>query len=69
VHAFDPELLVYGGGIMRSGDIILPYIEAYVARHAWTPWGKVRVRAAKLGNDAALLGAIPLFMKEFHNVR
>lgn len=69
VHAFDPELLLYGGGIMQSGDVILPYIEAYVARHAWTPWGKVRVRAARLGNNAALLGAIPLFIKELHDVR
>jgi glucokinase len=69
VHAFDPELLLLGGGIMRSGDVILPSIEKYVSDHAWTPWGKVRVRAAKLGNDAALLGAIPLFMKEFRDVR
>jgi glucokinase len=56
IHAYDPELLVYGGGVMRSGD----YVQEYVARHAWTPWGKVQVRAALLGNDAALLGAIPL---------
>jgi glucokinase len=69
VHAFDPELLVYGGGVMRSADAILPFIEGYVAQHAWTPWGKVRVRAAKLGDDAALLGAIPLLKKELQDVR
>lgn len=61
VHAFDPELLLYGGGLMKSAEIILPFIEEYVSRYAWTPWGKVGVRAAQLGNDAALLGVVPLF--------
>jgi glucokinase len=60
IHAYDPELLVYGGGVMRSGDRVVNYVQEHVARHAWTPWGKVQVRAALLGNDAALLGAVPL---------
>jgi glucokinase len=60
VHSFDPEIIVIGGGVMKSADIIIPYVEQYVQKHAWTPWGKVRVRAAELGNNAALLGAIPL---------
>jgi len=69
IHSFDPEMLLYGGGVMKSRDIILPYIQNYVNRHAWTPWGKVQVRAAQLGNDAALLGAISLLQEEFENVR
>jgi len=60
VHAYDPEILVIGGGVMKSADVILPAIEAHVHRYAWTPWGKVQVRAAELGNNAALLGAVPL---------
>jgi glucokinase len=60
IHAYDPELIVYGGGVMAGGAKILPTLQAYVERHAWTPWGKVKVRAASLGNDAGLLGAIPL---------
>ncbi|MGA7522811.1 MAG: ROK family protein [Acidobacteriaceae bacterium] len=60
IHAYDPELLVYGGGVMHSGDRIVQFVQDYVARHAWTPWGTVQVRAAKLGGNAALLGAIPL---------
>jgi glucokinase len=61
VHAYDPEMVVVGGGVMRSADVIIPYIEYYVHKHAWTPWGKVRVRAAELGNNAVLMGAVPLF--------
>ena len=60
IHAYDPERIVMGGGVMRRAEIILPYIQAYVKQHAWTPWGKVEVVAAQLGNDAGLFGAIPL---------
>jgi glucokinase len=60
VHSFDPEIIVIGGGVMKSADVIIPCIESYVQKHSWTPWGKVQVRAAELGNNAALLGAIPL---------
>ena len=56
IHAYDPELLVFGGGVMQSSEQIIPAIAAHVQKHAWTPWGKVRVAAAALGNDAALLG-------------
>ncbi len=60
IHAYDPEMVIFGGGVMNSGERILPGIESWVHAHAWTPWGKPRVRAAELGSDAALLGACPL---------
>lgn len=69
IHAFDPELLVYGGGVMKSGAAIVPVIQEYIDRHAWTPWGKVRVAPAELGNDAALLGVVPLVEQERARVR
>lgn len=69
IHSFDPELLVYGGGVMKSADAILPFLQNYVKQNAWTPWGSVGVRAAQLGNDAALLGVVPLFQQELYLVR
>ena len=60
IHAYDPEIVVLGGGVMRSSAAILPFLQNYADHHAWTPWGKVRLRPAELGNEAALLGAIPL---------
>jgi glucokinase len=60
VHAYDPEIVILGGGVMKSADAILPYIKSHVQKHAWTPWGKVEVRAAELGDNAALLGGIPM---------
>lgn len=55
IHAYDPEMLILGGGIMSSGDQILPAITEYVNRHAHTPWGKVRIVPSALGDDAALV--------------
>jgi glucokinase len=60
IHAYDPEILVIGGGVMESADVIVPAVEFHVHQYAWTPWGKVQVRGAELGNNAALLGAVPL---------
>jgi glucokinase len=65
VHAYDPEILIVGGGVMKRADAVLPAIQKYLDEHAWTDWGKVQVKAAKLGNNAALLGAIPLLVEEF----
>ncbi len=60
VHAYDPEIVIFGGGVMKSAEVILPYIKSHVQKYAWTPWGKVEIRAADLGESAALLGAIPM---------
>ena len=60
IHAYDPEMIVIGGGVMQSAEVILPYIQKFVHEHAWTPWGKVRIVAAELGNNAGLFGAVPL---------
>jgi len=60
VHAYDPELLLLGGGVMKSSYPILTAIQEHIDSYAWTPWGKVRIGAARLGSNAALLGAVPL---------
>lgn len=56
VHAYDPEVIVFGGGVMEAGERVLGPIRDYVARRAWTPWGGPRLVGSKLGTDAALLG-------------
>jgi len=60
IHAYDPEVVVVGGGVMQSADLIIPRMQEHVNRHAWSGWGKPEVRAAALGNEAGLLGAVPL---------
>ena len=64
IHAYDPEVVVFGGGVMQSADVILPFVQEYVKKHAWTTWGTPRVCAASLGGSAALLGAVPLLSED-----
>ncbi len=59
-NAYDPEIIVMGGGVMNSAAVIIPFVQDYVTQHAWGVWGKPQVRAAALGDRAALLGAVPL---------
>ena len=65
IHAYDPEVIVIGGGVMKQANIIIPYIESYVHKYAWTAWGKVQIRPAQLANNAALVGAVPLISERF----
>lgn len=55
IHAYDPEVVVFGGGILGAGEAILGPVRAFVARNAWMPWGTVRIVPSERGDDAALL--------------
>lgn len=57
IHAFDPEIIILSGGIMNSAPVILPELQKRVNKHAWTPWGKVKLLKAENINTAALFGA------------
>ncbi len=65
IHAYDPEVLILGGGIMASAAVILPAVRDYVNRHAHTPWGKVQVVAGALGDNAALVAGEWLLREQF----
>lgn len=67
IHAYDPEVLILGGGIMGSAGVILPAIREYVFRRAHTPWGKVRVVASELGDAAALAAGEWLLREQYPN--
>lgn len=56
IHAYDPEMVIIGGGVMKSKQIILPYIREKVAKNAWTPWGKVQIEGAHFTDQAGMLG-------------
>ncbi|MDR1782977.1 MAG: ROK family protein [Dysgonamonadaceae bacterium] len=64
IHAFDPEMLIVGGGIMKSSEMILPRIREWVEKYAWTPWGKIEVRKSSLEDSAALFGINYLLLNQ-----
>lgn len=65
ITAYDPELVVIGGGIIDSADVILPALQQHVDRHAHTPWGRVRVVRSALGDAAALLAGEWILREQF----
>jgi glucokinase len=57
IHAYGPDTIVIGGGVMNSSDLILPALTELVNKRAWTyPRGKVKIKASSLGSTAAALG-------------
>ncbi|HPC26366.1 MAG TPA: ROK family protein [Paludibacteraceae bacterium] len=56
IHAYDPEIVILSGGIMKSASIILPELQERVNQYAWTPWGKVKLIKAENIETSALYG-------------
>lgn len=57
IHAYNPDRIVLGGGVMNSADLILPPLIELVKKRAWTfPRGKVEIVPSILKNKAATMG-------------
>lgn len=53
-----PEIIVIGGGISKSADLFIGYLEEYVNRGIYGGTAiPIRIIAAELGNDAGMIGA------------
>lgn len=62
VHAYGPQLMLFGGGIMQRGQEILTPIRSFVHQNAWqSSRGITRIEAAALGDQTAFIGAEALF--------
>ncbi|QPP05547.1 ROK family protein [Streptomyces bathyalis] len=58
VNLFEPALVVLGGGVMRSSDLLLPRLRESVARLAMGPAAEsARIVVAAGGEQAGVLGA------------
>ena len=57
IHAYGPDTVVLGGGVMNSHQQILPGLIERVHQMAWTfPRKKIKLYPAELGNKAAAIG-------------
>ncbi len=63
IHAYDPEVIILSGGIMKAGNKILKPLSEKVWQMAWTPWGKVQFLLAEDPDTSVLLG-IEYLLKE-----
>lgn len=58
IHAYDPEKIILGGGILSGSEEIIPFIKEKVLKYAWTPWGNVDIKIGELGDFAGVSGAV-----------
>ena len=65
VHAFDPDRIVIGGGVADNPLVraLLPAMQDEVNRQAWIT-EPIAIRAARLGNQAGIIGVSSLFTQE-----
>lgn len=58
VNAFDPEVVVIGGGISRAGPMLFQPLSKFLNHFEWRPGGaRVRLIPARLGDRAGAFGA------------
>lgn len=56
IHAYDPDILILSGGVLRLGERLIVPVSENIARYAWTPWGTVRVCPAEAPEYSVVLG-------------
>ncbi len=66
LHILNPAILILGGGVSRSGDLILKPLMASLEQHVVSPeyLTNLRIVPAALGDDAGLLGAFALSLEK-----
>jgi glucokinase len=63
--AYDPEVILLGGGVLRSAGVILPAMEEHMRRYVPALPLTIPIIPTALGDDAALLGAEVLFSQTY----
>lgn len=64
INMLQPEVVCIGGGISKAADLFLPQVEKYVAENVYSKDSarNTQLLAAKLGNDAGIIGAAMLHL-------
>lgn len=61
-NIFEPEVIVFGGGVLAAGDLILDPVRDEVERRALKPMNRTRIAHAELGPEAGMIGAATMAM-------
>jgi len=65
INAFDPEIVIIGGGIAQAGSALFDPLRKYLDDFEWRPLGhQVAVVPATLGDKAGAIGAAHHAMRE-----
>ncbi len=67
-NAFDPDVIVIGGGVAAAGDLLLDPAREMLAERALRPMNKTPVKTAVLGPEAGMIGAAQMALEETGSV-
>jgi len=67
-NAFEPEVIVIGGGVIAAGDLLLGPARRELEARALSPMNRTPVVAAKLGGDAGMIGAAAMARLELDSL-
>jgi len=62
LHIFNPSIVIFGGGVSQTGDLLLEPVRAALKQSVMDPsyLNDLVITTAALGDDAGLLGALAL---------
>ena len=62
LHAFDPSIVIFGGGVSQVGPLLFDSFEVSLKKRVFHPryLEGLKIEMAALGDDAGLLGALAL---------
>jgi glucokinase len=62
LHVTQPQKIIFAGGMIAAGQVLLDRIRYYFKQHIWTikPEDNVEICFATLGEDAGIIGAAAL---------
>ena len=58
----DPEMFMIGGGVARAGEILFNPLVRHYKEYAFQSCKETPIKAASLGNDAGIYGAVRLIV-------
>ena len=65
VHLFNPEIVLIGGGVSRQEELLIKPLREQVIRGMMPRFAEgFRLEAAKLGNDAGMIGALKFWLDQ-----
>ena len=67
-NAFEPDVIVLGGGAMAAGELLLAPATEELRARALPPQNETPVRLAELGGDAGMIGAAAMARLELEAV-
>ena len=62
LHIFNPSMVIFGGGVSKSGHLLLDPVKRAVKKHVINPkyTDNLTITTADLGDDAGMIGALIL---------